>query len=409
MKVLINGINFSPELTGIGKYTGELADYLVEAGHEVRVVTAPPYYPHWKVQPGYSWWRYRREQRQGIDVYRCPLWVPARPGGLKRVLHLASFAMSSLLPTILLAAWHPEIVIAVAPAILSAPGALLAARLAGAHAWLHIQDLELDTAASLGMLPDQSRIRAIACRLEAWLIRHFDSVSTLSESMLTRISEKGVNSHSGLLLPNWVDTSQICPQSGPSGFKARLGFSQDQMVVLYAGSIGRKQGLGILIDAAQEINDPRIQFVICGDGVARQALQEKAMGMHNVTFIPVQPLEKLNDLLNLADIHVLPQLPGAADLVMPSKLSGMLASGKVVIATAEPGTELYRVVSKVGMTIPPGDLPGLVNAIQCLAEDPLKRERMGAKGRQFVEQTWDKQAVLGAFLSQINSMNDMRK
>ena len=153
METLIIGINFSPELTGIGKYTGELAEYLVEAGHEVRVITAPPYYPQWQVQDGYSSWRYRRERRRGIVIYRCPLWVPARPTGLKRILHLASFGLSSLPPAILLAGWRPQVVLSIAPALLSAPAALLSARLAGAKAWLHIQDFELEAAVSLGLVP----------------------------------------------------------------------------------------------------------------------------------------------------------------------------------------------------------------------------------------------------------------
>ncbi len=184
MKILINGINFSPELTGIGKYTGELAEYLTEAGHEVRVVTAPPYYPQWHVLLGYTSWRYRRECRPRMVIYRCPLWAPRRPDGLKRILHLASFAVSSFFPTVMLAGWKPDLVMSIAPAILSAPGALLAAKLSRARSWLHIQDFELDTAASLDMLAAQGWVSTWANRLEAWLMGHFDTVSTPSESML---------------------------------------------------------------------------------------------------------------------------------------------------------------------------------------------------------------------------------
>jgi colanic acid biosynthesis glycosyl transferase WcaI len=87
MKILLYGINFAPELTGIGKYTGELAAWLAARGHDVRVVTAPPYYPAWAVSPGYSGSAYRTEQWQGVHVVRCPLWVPRQPGGAKRRLH----------------------------------------------------------------------------------------------------------------------------------------------------------------------------------------------------------------------------------------------------------------------------------------------------------------------------------
>ena len=110
MKILLYGINFSPELIGIGKYTGEMAAWLAARGHEVRVVTAPPYYPAWAVSPGYSGRAWRTERWQGVTVLRCPLWVPRKPSGLKRLLHLASFAASSLPVLLAQALWRPQVV-----------------------------------------------------------------------------------------------------------------------------------------------------------------------------------------------------------------------------------------------------------------------------------------------------------
>ena len=97
MKILVYGINYSPELTGIGKYTGEMVEWMARKGHDVRVITAPPYYPQWKVNGRYSCWRYRREEGDAI-VWRCPLYVPEQPSTLKRLLHLGSFALSSFFP-----------------------------------------------------------------------------------------------------------------------------------------------------------------------------------------------------------------------------------------------------------------------------------------------------------------------
>ena len=136
MRFLILGINFSPELTGIGKYSGEMAEWLAARGHEVRVVTAPPYYPEWRVDSGYSSWRYQVERASpGLavkDVWRCPLWVPSAPGGVKRLLHLGSFAFSSAPIVTARAFWRPDLVMAVAPTLLTAPAALLASRIARA-------------------------------------------------------------------------------------------------------------------------------------------------------------------------------------------------------------------------------------------------------------------------------------
>jgi glycosyltransferase involved in cell wall biosynthesis len=130
MKIRLYGINFAPELTGIGKYTGELAAWLAARGHQVRVVTAPPYYPAWAVSPGYNGSAYRTEQWQVVTVVRCPLWVPRQPGGAKRLLHLASFALSSLPVLLAQVLWRPKLVWVVEPALFCAPAAVAVARLA---------------------------------------------------------------------------------------------------------------------------------------------------------------------------------------------------------------------------------------------------------------------------------------
>ncbi|MBX6322142.1 MAG: hypothetical protein IRY94_09970, partial [Rhodospirillaceae bacterium] len=138
LKILICSQNHAPELIGIGKYTGELVAWLADQGNAVRVVAAPPYYPAWRIDPGFRN-RYARERRMGATVYRCPLWVPQRQTGLRRILHLLSFAASSL-PVLLWQGfhWRPDVVITVEPPVLAAPGALLAAPLAGPKSRLHV-------------------------------------------------------------------------------------------------------------------------------------------------------------------------------------------------------------------------------------------------------------------------------
>src|SRR5205823_5637381 len=93
-------------------------------------------------------------------------------------------------------------------------------------------------------------------------------------------------------------------------------------------------------------------FVICGHGAMYQQLRDRAAGLENIRWLPLQPLERLNDLLNLAEIHLLPQREEAADLVMPSKLTGMLASGRAILTTAHPGTAVAEVVQSSGVVTP---------------------------------------------------------
>ena len=397
MRILLVGINFYPELTGIGKYSGEFAAYLADQGHEVRVVTAPPYYPWWRVQAPYRWWRYVRERWKAIDIWRVPVWVPRRVSGLKRLVHLASFSFFSVPVVLSQVFWRPDVVLVIAPALSAAPVAWLAARLSGAKAWLHLQDFEVDAALSLGILPPNGLIGRVLRSFERRLLRSFDVVSTISGRMCERLYKKGVSQERVVFFPNWVDTEAIRPLDKPlevlrREFRVPTG---REVVVLYSGSMGEKQGLEVLIEAARQLRNQEIRFVLCGEGPMRERLQEQAAQLQNVTFLPLQPLEKLNALLNMADIHVLPQRSDAADLVMPSKLTNMLASGRPVVATAYPQTEVGRVVGQVGVLVPPDKPHDLAQAILDLATNPERRYELGKKGRRFVIDNWERHRVLG--------------
>ena len=404
-KILIVGINFFPEPTGIGKYTGEMATYLGANGDAVRVITAPPYYPQWKVSHGYKAGRYQKETWNGIRIWRCPLWVPRKTSGIKRLVHLASFAFTSFFPLMSQLTWKPDVVICIAPALMSAPGVLFFSWLSKAKSHLHIQDFELDAAARLGLLPGGKAVQNVASKVEKWLLSGFDSVSTISNRMMDLLGEKGVAEHKQVFFPNWVDTGFIHPLTGENTMRTEIGVPDDAVIVLYAGSIGQKQGLETVIQSARLLqSEERIQFIIAGEGPGKASLQRMAEGLQNTRFLPVQPLEKLNQLLNLADIHVLPQRAGAADLVMPSKLTGMLASGKAVIAAADAGTELASVVEQVGLLVKPDDVESFVEGINQLAKDPQQRKKMGEIGRDFAENNWGTEKVLGEFRQNLSHM-----
>ena len=404
MKILLYGINFSPEVVGIGKYTGEMASWLAAQGHEVRVITAPPYYPAWKVGEGFSAARYSRSVVGGVTVFRAPLWVPARVSGAKRLLHLLSFAMFSF-PTLFAQwRWRPDVVWVVAPALTCAPGAWLFARLRGAKAWLHIQDFEVDAAFDLGILKGAA-LRRMVLGAERWLLRRFDRVSTISSRMLDRLAAKGVDTTQVVSFPNWVDIAAVQPLQTVSVYRAELGLDASTIVALYSGNMGNKQGLEVLGDCARLLlDDEHIVFVFCGDGPGKEALAAQCDGLRNVRLLPLQPVARLNELLALADIHLLPQRADAADLVMPSKLTGMLASGRPVVATAPPETELARVVDGCGVVVLPEDAAALAIAVSALAADKPLRAALGAQGRKFAERELDSDAVLRRFEAELLSL-----
>jgi colanic acid biosynthesis glycosyl transferase WcaI len=407
LRILVYGLNYTPELTGIGKYTGEMAEWLAQRGHEVRVVTAPPYYPEWRIREDYRGTRYRTELAPGMPlVHRTPLYVPKRPNGINRVAHLVSFMLGSLPVMVREMFWQPEVVFTVEPTFFGVPLTLFVAKGAGAACWLHVQDFEVDAAFELGLLPAEGPVHDFAIRLEKFLVYAFDRVSGISARMVERARAKGIPPEHAVLFPNWVDVDAIYPIDPTTNrgnvirreLAAQAPGIEDKIVVLYSGNMGAKQGLELLVPLAEKFaNDSRVHFIFCGDGAFRPQLEVLVGGRPNVTLLPLQPLERLNDLLNVADIHLLPQRAGAADLVMPSRLTGMLSSGRPVVATACPGTQLAQVVEGCGLTVPAEDPAALYAAVLRLVDDEALRLRLGCAAREYAAEHMGKTQVLERF------------
>ncbi|PAY17884.1 colanic acid biosynthesis glycosyltransferase WcaI [Rhodopirellula sp. SM50] len=411
MKILLHGLNYAPEEIGIGKYSGEMVRELADGGHDVVVVTTPPYYPQWKILDGYRGSVYSREVTESVDgrghveVIRCPLWVPKTVTGLKRVIHLASFGLSSI-PAMFWNAirFRPDVVFTIEPAAFCMPTTWIAARLTGAKAWLHVQDFEVDAAFELGILK-QPLLKKIVLAAEAFLMRRFDRVSSISPNMLLKLVQKGVAEERVVSFPNWVDCEVMKPIDADADLRARFDIPPDRCVALYAGNIGAKQGLEIVIEAARRSADrDDLHFVICGRGASYESLLESSKGLSNVQFLPLQPMERFNELMNCADIHLLPQKADAADLVMPSKLTGMLATGRPIVACASIGTQIADVVAGHGIVVPPADSDAFCDAIVSLARDRSLRETLGTAARVYAVKHLGRKSILTQFVHDLREV-----
>lgn len=367
-RILVIGINFAPELTGIGKYTGEMVNWLADNNYDCSVVTAFPYYPHWKVQEPYKSNFYKREiLKDGkIKLYRCPLYVPQKPSGLKRIIHDFSFFLSSfLMVCALLFKPKNDYIFCVAPPFHLGFLALFYRFFKGGKLIYHIQDLQVDAAKDLGLIKSEKAIN-VFFKLEKYILRKTDEISSISNGMIRKINKK--IDKRVLFFPNWVDTRQFHPV-GDSGAREKFGFSNSDKIVLYSGSIGEKQGLDSIIHVAQKMqSEPNVKFIICGSGPYKEKLQElaKTFGLKNVLFFPLQPFDKFNEFFNIADVHLVIQKANASDLVMPSKLTTILAVGGLAVVTSNPGTGLYEEVSKhnLGILIKAEDSIALLEGIK---------------------------------------------
>ncbi len=395
MKILLVSVNHAPEQTGIGKYQGEMAAWLVRRGHSVRVITTPPHYPEWKIHAGYTGRAYRTEILDGAKVVRVPVYVPASPTGLRRVLHLLSFGVTSA-PVILKETllWRPDVVFVTEPPLTAVPMALLGAFLCGARTQLHVLDFEVDAAFQLGILKPKILLCLVSA-VERFLMRGFRIVSTLTPRMRERLLAKGVPEARALLLPIWANVEDF--DHAPDGQEWRLqqGIDPNTIIALYSGNLGQKQGLETIVGAARLLeSETKIRFIVAGDGSGRAQLMDMARGLSNISFLPVQPRDSFVPMMRAADLHLLPQRAQAADLVMPSKLGNILASGRPVVAGASSGTQLFDAVQGCGFAVPPDDAKAFAAAIRQLADDKALRETTGAEGIRRAHAEWSRETLL---------------
>lgn len=401
MRILITALNYAPEPVGAGRYTAQIAEHLASRGHEVRVVAAPPHFPHWRVYEGYRGSRYARENFRGVEIFRCPAWTPKRPGAMARIIHDASFAASAAGPLFGLIGWRPGVVLAVTPSILSAFPALAAAKLAKARSVLHVQDLELDAVEKLGILPKWA-VNA-ARTPEAWIMRRFDSVIAASREMAAAIGE-AAGMDRVHILRNWSDMG-LNGNGTAKAVELRHGLPAGAVIVLYSGSIGRKQGIGTLIEAARLLRQERVVFVICGDGPVLSELESMAAGMRNVRFLPLQGDKEHRELMCRADIHVVPQRGGLAGSFMPSKLANICSCAGALVCVADRDSELAGVaLAAGGRVVRPEDSEALAREISGLAGSPGLRRAMGQKARDFAGLRFNRGAALRLLEARILSV-----
>lgn len=405
MKLLIYGINFSPEPIGIGKYTGAMATWFSGQSVKTRVITAQPYYPNWEIYQGFKRFNYSKEVIEGTLVIRCPLYVPAEPTTLKRLLHLGSFALSSMIKVVAQIPWRPDCIVLVVPTLACALQALLIARVTGSKTVIHIQDFEVDLVT--GLTEAQPGLMAlIALKAERWLLRRFDYVSTISEGMRQRAIGKGVNENRLILFPNWADLPPPATEEQLALLRERFNLENNAKVVLYSGNLGEKQGLEVILDAAVRMqSDIHIRFLIVGDGAVKTRLQEmaKQRRIKNIAFFGLVSKDLFPALLTIADCHLVIQKRGAADAVLPSKLTNIFGSGGNAVVTADLRTHLGNLIENnpgLAIRVEPESIEGLAEGIRkALVSEPINEV-----AKAYAKKYLDKETVLLRFKKQISDL-----
>lgn len=394
MRILLVGLNYAPEVVGIGPYTTELAEHFAATGHDVSVLTSFPYYPHWKIDPAYRRKRpFVVETINRVRVVRSPILLPgAGHSMLRRILFDSSSAMTSLTASAGIGA--VDLVICVSPPLQLGVTAWLIARSRGARLVLHLQDLVPDAALSVGMMGEGRAVR-LARRLERFVYSRAELITVISQGFSDNLIGKGVPKEKLRLLPNWVETRKFDVSPDPA-VRTMLGAQNGETLVLHTGNMGAKQGLETVVDAAAELENENVVVALVGDGSQRRDLEARAarLGLTNLKFVPLQ--DDFPATLAAADVLVLAQRGQLIDSVSPSKLLSYMASGKPVVAAVNELSEAGRLVrlAKGGVLVPPEDPRALAVAVRTLHGDPESSSAFGDAGRQYVAEHFGRSMIL---------------
>ncbi len=407
MDILLLGINYWPEETGIAVFNTGRCEYLAARGHRVTICTGFPYYPQWQIPPEYRGRLFRSEERNGVRILRSFLYVPRKVTSARRIAHEASFVCSSTLRA--LSGHRPDLLFVVSPPLALGLAGILLSRLWRIPYVFHVTDLQPDAAFELGMLP-LGPVAKILYGLERLGYRHAGIVSTLTDGIRQRIVAKGVAADKVKLFSDWADPAlfDVPLRGGGRALRERFALD-DRFLVVHAGNMGVKQGLEVIVRAAElSRSDPSIEFLLVGDGARRRFLEEEAQGrkLTNLRFVPLLPRSEFLELLAAADVCLVTQQRSVAEIVFPSKVITLLAAGRPIVASVNPQSEIAHVVDRSGggIVVEPEDAAVLADAIRELRDDASRLQSMGEQGRRHARDHWDRNRILPLMERELESL-----
>jgi colanic acid biosynthesis glycosyl transferase WcaI len=398
MRLAVLCPHFAPDTAPTGEVITRIVTELADRGHELHVVTSLPFYEQHRVEPEWRGRPARREHTPWGTVTRIHPFPSDKRSIPRRAAGFAAF--SGLAGAVGVVGRRVDGVLAMSPPLPLGLVGWTISRVRGGPLVFNVQDIFPDVAIDVGVLSDPKLINA-ARRLERTTYARADAVTVLSEDLRDNVVAKVPDGEEGKVrvIPNFVDTEFIRPADRMTAYRRELGIG-DETVVLYAGNVGFSQSLELVIDAAAQLQSRTdVVFVINGGGSALLDLRRHADSLANVRFAPYQPKERLPEVLASGDIHVVPLRRGLGRSSVPSKTYSILAAGRPLLASIDPGTEVARAVTDAGagLVVAPDDVPAFVAGLNRLLDDPPASVAMGARGRTWVERWASPAAVATAY------------
>ncbi len=399
----ILSLHYPPDATGIAPYAGALADGLSSRADRVTAFVGHPFYPEWKIRPGYGQWK-SSETINGVIVCRLRHYVPRPPRGLRRLLSELSFGLRLLFVRLSSA----SVVVCVSPALFSTALAVLRIRLTPSRPRLAVWVQDIYT---LGLLETQegSGLSAMITKfVEKYTLRAADRVIVIHPRFSDYLCQNlGIAPEKVTVIRNWTHLKPS-PEISKQDARAKLGWPTDVLLAVHTGNMGAKQGLENVVEAARLADNRQapIKFVLVGDGGERARLEKLAEGVERIAFI--DPLDEVDYrcALAAADCLVLNELPGVATMAVPSKLTSYFDAGRPVIAATDPKGIAAEEIQQAGagVVVASGDPQALLVMAQELSADKEGAATYGSAGRRYRSDVLNADAAIVAFCRMVEEM-----
>jgi colanic acid biosynthesis glycosyl transferase WcaI len=386
--IVIVSQTFWPEPIGTPLYVTDLAKWLADRNVNIRVFTGRPYYPEFKLYPGYEGNNKAEEKLGSISIFRIPTYVPISGSILGRAKSEVNFLLRNIARIITGRLQKSKHVISFSPSIMGTFVGIFAKARNGKHVTI-VHDIQSGLAVGSGIVGNKV-IYNLIVMIEKFVLNRVDSIIVLTDEMKIALQQKGIHTQIDVL-PIWVDHKKLYPLPVKR---------ETSNLVLYSGNLGHKQGLDQILSLATELNTvrPDLKVRIRGSGSQYESVRKEIarLGLDNTELRPLLPLEQLNEGLAEGCVHLVPQSPDTSDYSIPSKIFNIMATGRPFVCTASPGSRLWMLQKDTSAFIctPPYDPQAYASAVIKLVDDPQKCIELGAKGREYVETHTSRDVIL---------------
>ncbi len=376
MRILLFNLYYPPDTSATAKMAHAVVDALIPR-HKVIVLCGRPSYDPTERR---GWRLYQSEEAGLTRIIRTGSTDSPRFEMKRRVLNYLSYVALAV----------PRALFVPCDAVLSMTdppfcgivGAVVA-MLKGKPFVYNIRDMYPDMAVG-GSIVEPGLLARIWEKMHRWALRRAKRVVVLGEDMRARIVAKGVDPSRIVIVRDGVEifpTNTPLPAPDPEVVRAIRGnFS---FVLLHAGNLGFYGAWNTLLSAARDLASDGVGLVFVGDGAQRAEIEAAAAGAGNIRFLDFFPAAKISSVQSAADAHVVTVKRGLEGVVVPSKMYGILAAGKPIVAVAPKETDVVTLGLRSGFAVfaDPDKPADLVSAVRALLGDAQKLKRMGEAAR----------------------------